>query len=297
MKMQNLKKSMLLIFGINIILFFISCGNKSNKTEFDQATFLDSVTSVAVNTEFAKQKTSSNLIMQNDSNEFLAQRKLILTGYATIEVNTISNLDNQIEQWVKNFGGYISWSDGNEKSFNVTVKIPSQKFYDAMNSARDFGTVKNYNINSTDVTDEYYDIDARIESKRILRDKLQGYLQQATNIKDIMEIERELNEVQSELESFEGRMKRLSNQIDFSEINLNFFMPQGKTNAGYQFPDYKKSFRQFAINVLSFLKTFVIALCYFVAFGIPLVAAFLFFFWLLFGKVGIIRKLFNKLKK
>lgn len=297
MKIQNLKKSMLLIFGINIILFFISCGNKSNKTEFDQATFLDSVTSVAVNTEFAKQKTSSNLIMQNDSNEFFAQRKLILTGYATIEVDTISNLNNQIEQWVKNFGGYISWSDGNEKTFNVTVKIPSQKFYDAMNSARDFGTVKNYNINSTDVTDEYYDIDARIESKRILRDKLQGYLQQATNIKDIMEIERELNEVQSELESFEGRMKRLSNQIDFSEINLNFFMPQGKTDAGYQFPDYKKSFRQFAINVLSFLKTFVIALCYFVAFCIPLVAAFLFFFWLLFGKVGIIKKLFNKLKK
>ena len=53
----------------------------------------------------------------------------------------------------------------------------------------------------------------------------------------MLEIERQLNEVESELESIEGRMKRLTNQIEFSTISLNFTLPVGKTENGFVFPD------------------------------------------------------------
>lgn len=225
------------------------------------------------------------------------QRKLILNGYSRIEVESISDLDQKINDWAESFGGYISFSDWTERTFNACVKIPSDRFYDAMNSAGNFGKVKNHNINTNDVTDEYYDLETRIETKKILRDKLQGYLKQAKDLKDMLEIERQLNSVQSELESIEGRMKRLSNQIDFSTISLDFYMPAGQTDSGFEYPDYGDGFRDFGINVLKFFKKFVIGLCYVIVYGIPIAGAALLFFWLLFGKIGIIRKLFNKLKK
>ncbi len=121
--------------------------------------------------------------------------------------------------------------------------------------------------------------------------------EKADNIKDMLEIERQLNEVESELESIEGRMKRLTNQIEFSTISLNFTLPVGKTENGFVFPDYGEGFREFAENFFGFLRGFILAICYIVVFGTPLVGLFLLLFWLLFGKVGIIRKIFMKLKK
>ena len=231
------------------------------------------------------------------NSEAVAQRKLILNGNAGIEVPSISGLDIKIDEWAKNFGGYVANSDWSERSFYATVKIPSSRFYDAMNSTSDFGKIKNHNINTNDVTDEYFDLESRIETKKILRDNLKGYLKKADNIKDMLEIERQLNEVESELESIEGRMKRLTNQIEFSTISLNFTLPVGKTENGFVFPDYGEGFREFAENFFGFLRGFILAICYIVVFGTPLVGLFFLLFWLLFGKVGIIRKIFMKLKK
>ena len=231
------------------------------------------------------------------NSEAVAQRKLILNGNAGIEVPSISGLDIKIDEWAKNFGGYVANSDWSERNFYATVKIPSSRFYDAMNSTSDFGKIKNHNINTNDVTDEYFDLESRIETKKILRDNLKGYLKKADNIKDMLEIERQLNEVESELESIEGRMKRLTNQIEFSTISLNFTLPVGKTENGFVFPDYGEGFREFAENFFEFLRGFILAICYIVVFGTPPVGLFFLLFWLLFGKVGIIRKIFMKLKK
>ena len=103
------------------------------------------------------------------NSEAVAQRKLILNGNAGIEVPSISGLDIKIDEWAKNFGGYVANSDWSERNFYATVKIPSSRFYDAMNSTSDFGKIKNHNINTNDVTDEYFDLESRIETKKILR--------------------------------------------------------------------------------------------------------------------------------
>lgn len=277
-------------------LLLSSCGKKGYELVKDYATceeaaFMDSAVPM---TNKRMERNSGNSLSENPAT---LQRKLILTGYAGIEVDSISDMDSKIDQWVKSYGGYVAYSDWNERSFTATVKIPSDRFYDAMNSAGQFGKVKNHNIGTNDVTDEYYDLESRIETKKILRDNLKGYLKKADNLKDMLEVERQLNEVESELESIQGRMKRLSNQIDFSTINLNFNLPLGQTEEGFNFPDYGEGFREFAENFFAFLKSFFFGVLYIVVFGTPLVGLFLLLFWLLFGKVGIIRKLFTKLRK
>lgn len=293
-----MKKLIPVIAIVAALCFTTSCGKKNTSEYSDvcQSASFDECFEMEQPMAMKSERAMSSNSM-NDAASSSVERKLILNGSARIETKSLKGLSEKVEEWVKKYGGYVSSSDSWESATSVTVRIPSKHFYEAMNAAAGFGKIINHSINTNDVTDTYYDLETRIETKKILRDKLQGYLKQATNLKDMLEVERQLNEVQTELESIEGKMKRLSGQIDYSTITIEFFLPTGQTETGYDYPDYGEGFREFKLNVLYFLKALVFGIIYIIVYGIPLAALALLLFWLLFGKVGIIRKLFNKLKK
>ena len=161
----------------------------------------------------------------------------------------------------------------------------------------EFGRVTNRSVSSQDVSDNYYDLQSRLETKYILRDKLTGYLNQAKDIKDLLEIERQLNSVLEDIDSTEGRFKRLSGQIDYSTIYINMQFERGKDEGGIILPDVKNSWNEFVSTVVSFFWGLLKVIFYIVIFGIPLIALAAFLFWLLFGKIGLLVRLFKKLKK
>ena len=225
------------------------------------------------------------------------ERKLIRTGNVTLEVKTVSDAEEKITAWAKSLGGYITNANTWENGANFTVRVPSERFDDAMAQAGEFGRVTNRSVSSQDVSDNYYDLQSRLETKYILRDKLTGYLNQAKDIKDLLEIERQLNSVLEDIESTEGRFKRLSGQIDYSTIYINMQFERGKDEGGIILPDVKNSWNEFVSTVVSFFWGLLKVLFYIVIFGIPLIAIVSFFFWLLFGKIGLLVRLFKKLKK
>lgn len=227
-----------------------------------------------------------------------AERKLIRNGDISIEVSDLQKTNAAVQDWVKEFGGYISSSNNGEKSSSYTVRIPSEKFDSAMDAAGALGTLKNKNISTQDVSEQFYDLQSRLETKKVLREKLNGYLRQANSMQDILKVESELNSVQSDIESMEGRLKRLTSQIDFSTISVYVSLPyKSVQGGGFEFPDLGDGFRHFASNVISYFGGFVAVIFYVVICGIPLLAVLAFLFWLLFGKVGLLIKLYNKLKK
>ena len=231
------------------------------------------------------------------SQEEVFERKLIRTGNVSIEVQSVSDAEEKIAQWAKSLGGYVTNANTWEMGAGFTVRVPSDRFDEAMADAGNFGRITNRSVNSQDVSDNYYDIKSRLETKYILRDKLTNYLSQAKDIKDLLEIERQLNSVIEVIESTESRFKRLSNQIDYSTIYIDMHFEHGKNESGIILPDVKESWNTFISNIIAFFWGLLRILFYIVIFGIPVVAVAAFFFWLLFGKVGLLVKLFKKLKK
>ena len=225
------------------------------------------------------------------------ERKLIRTGNVTLEVKTVSDAEEKINDWAKSLGGYITNANTWENGAGFTVRVPANRFDEAMAQAGEFGRVTNRSVSSQDVSDNYYDLQSRLQTKYILRDKLTGYLNQAKDIKDLLEIERQLNSVLEDIDSTEGRFKRLSGQIDFSTIYINMQFERGKDEGGIILPDVKNSWNEFVSTVIAFFWGLLKVLFYIVIFGIPLIAVAALLFWLLFGKVGLLVRLFKKLKK
>lgn len=225
------------------------------------------------------------------------ERKLIYNGNITLEVTDLPKLQSGVEEWAKALGGYVSNSDCGQKNASFTVRVPASKFEQAMEAAGSFGTVKNKGVSTDDVSEEFYDLQSRLETRKLLREKLQSYLKQANNMQDMIKIERELNSVQSEIESMEGRMKRLTNQIDFATISIYASLPYSSNpQGGIELPDFGDGFRHFVAGLVGFFGGFIVVLLYAVICGIPVLAVLALLFWILFGKIGLLKKLFEKLK-
>ena len=71
------------------------------------------------------------------------------------------------------------------------------------------------------MTEKYIDVEARLKNNYALRDRLKQLLEKAINVKDILEIEKELNRVQSDIDSMEGTIKLLKGQVDFATLDLS----------------------------------------------------------------------------
>lgn len=269
--------------------------NSSAKLAMKSMAMTDSVS--FDNAEYEMVEEAAMAPREAGPQEEIFERKLIRTGNVSLEVQSLSDAEEKIAAWAKSLGGYVTNANTWEMGAGFTVRIPSERFDQAMAEAGNFGRITNRSINSQDVSDNYYDIKSRLETKYILRDKLSNYLSQAKDIKDLLEIERQLNSVIEDIESTESRFKRLSNQIDYSTIYIDMHFAHGKDEGGIILPDVKESWNTFISNIIAFFWGLLKVLFYIVIFGIPLIALAAFFFWLLFGKVGLLVKLFKKLKK
>ena len=238
-----------------------------------------------------------NSSVTEQSSSQVVERKLIKRGNVNIEVQNLKNAQESVEKWCKDFGGYIESFSENTNSANFNLRIPSVKFDEALNSVGEFGTVKSKNISTQDVSEQFYDLQGRLATKKIMQERLQKYLTQAKDVKDMLQIEKELNNTISEIESMEGRMKRLSGQIEYSSVNIFLELPYRTSDEGFVWPDFLQGFREFLSNCVDFFVGLFGIMVYAIVFGVPIIAILAFSYWLLIGKKGLLIKRFKKLSK
>ncbi|BEP29176.1 DUF4349 domain-containing protein [Helicovermis profundi] len=173
--------------------------------------------------------TKSSSINTNNFNG----RKIIKNGNFSIEVEDFDKTITSIYQIVKNYNGYIenfsSYDNGKYissidkklKSGNITIRIPENKFYDFFNLAGDFGEVNNKNIYTSDITSQYRDYENEVANLEVREKKLREIMNEAKNIKDVIEVERELSLVRGEINRYKGNLKNWDEEVSLSSINIS----------------------------------------------------------------------------
>ena len=159
---------------------------------------------------------------RGDVKRLAPERMLIWTAHVSVRVRNIPDAVREATAVVEKAGGYIednSESAGRDAS--LRIRIPAAGFHEALGSFENLGRVTSRQIGGRDVTEEYVDVEARLKNKAVLRDSLKELLAKATDVKDILAIETELNRVQGEMDSMEARIKVLKEQVDLATINLS----------------------------------------------------------------------------
>jgi len=164
----------------------------------------------------------------------IVEQKLIREAYLRFQTQDIDTTFQNIASYVKRNGGFIQ-SDRSDKSYNqltrtLIVRIPVKNFNTVVNDIdNDVEYFDSKNISSRDVTEEFIDLEARLKAKRTLEERYLQILSKAKNVKEILDIERELSKIREEIEAKQGRLKYLENKVSMSTLTIEFYKTSGET--------------------------------------------------------------------
>lgn len=155
-------------------------------------------------------------------------RKIIKTAYLNIEVLDLSASRKLIDSALKEHSAYIVnenlQNNESQISSSINIKVPAVHFDKLLSKLSKIAKKVDYqNIDTQDVTEEYIDVETRLNNNRKIEQTYLKLLKKANSIEDMLKIEQKLGEIRTEIESTQGRIKYLSHQVNYSTINLSAY--------------------------------------------------------------------------
>lgn len=154
------------------------------------------------------------------------QRLIIRTGDVTIVVEDSESTARDIAFLADSLDGWLVSSDLYEsngfKRGSVTIRVPADQFDVAVAEIKSLALeVRSESTSSQDVTEEYVDLESRLENLEATADRVRGFLDEARNVEDALDVNRELSRLEEEIEVIKGRMQYLSQSAAFSTLTVN----------------------------------------------------------------------------
>ncbi|MFH1391114.1 MAG: DUF4349 domain-containing protein [Candidatus Diapherotrites archaeon] len=222
------------------------------------------------------------------------ERVVIKSGSASVEVvqGTLEQKLVELKQLIANNGGTVEnirySSTESSKSYNIEVKVPPTSFDSISSGLQNIGTMKSLSTNSDDVTYEYIDLEAQIKNLEVQKQRLLEIYTKAETIESIVELESEINRVQTRIDSSTSRKNFIERQAARATLNINIFEEAPIIDKSLILP------LNDAVNTLiAALGVGIIIISGLIGFAIPFVIVLL----IIIGIIKVLRKyLFKNLK-
>ncbi len=177
----------------------------------------------------------------------VTQRKLIKNGSMTLVVDNLEQTRNDVVGLIEKHGGYVSneqysnWE--HSSSYNLTVRIPCDKFDGFVAEVEaGKGKIESKSMYINDVTAEYIDLETRLNTKRSYLERYKQLLKSAKSVQEIVSIEDKIRSLEEEIDSTVGRLKYLTNQVEYSTLHLQ--IRHDDINFDPHHPDHGQGFWQ-----------------------------------------------------
>ncbi|PKP27998.1 MAG: DUF4349 domain-containing protein [Bacteroidetes bacterium HGW-Bacteroidetes-22] len=157
-------------------------------------------------------------------------RKLVKEANLSFRTNSNQETYSLLKNSLKGFDAYISEENSfnyrNRTGFDLIIRVPAERFDSLLNFIVSNVKIKELDNKSTqikDVTEEFIDFQARIKIKKESEQVLTALLLQSKNLSETLEIQKQLTDLRTDIESVEGRLKYLTDQVNFSTIRVSFY--------------------------------------------------------------------------
>ena len=170
-------------------------------------------------------------------------RRIIYTAHIDLVVEEFEAVPHKVAALAEQFGGYVASSDvqgqpGSPRHGTWTIRVPVERYSDLLSEAKQLGELRSLTSNSRDVSEEYYDIEARIRNKQKTEARLVSLLEEATgNLEQVLEVEQKLDQVREEIERMQGRLRVLADQTSLATVIVSV-----EQIPGYQ-PEEKPTYK------------------------------------------------------
>ena len=152
------------------------------------------------------------------------ERKIIRSVSLTIATDAFTGTLENIKTAAQSGGGWIesvteSGDEGSRRAW-MTLRIPADTLDTFLTEAGSAGRVTNRSETAQDVTESYYDTQARLESKQLLLGRLQELVAMAESLDDVLALERQMADTQYEIDRLQESLLHTDRQVDYATVDI-----------------------------------------------------------------------------
>ena len=182
-------------------------------------------TESAVDTSGSPLLTTGNL--ESGTARTADSAKIIYTADLSIETKDYDQSLQQLNETLDDADGYMESSSeytdstDNTRTLSLTLRVPEEAYRAFLGAAENvLGSVIRKSESADDVTTQYMDIEARLDSLTAQRSRLQELQSGADNLSDLLQIESSLSDVQYQIESYQSQLDWYAQQVDYCTVNI-----------------------------------------------------------------------------
>ncbi|WP_157960460.1 DUF4349 domain-containing protein [Marinimicrobium alkaliphilum] len=149
-----------------------------------------------------------------------SDRLVARSATMTLAVTDPEATNERVTRVVSDAQGWINNSHSHQERIYITLEVPDTGLNAFLDEVASLGEVTARSINARDVTEQVVDTQAQLDNLLALRERYRQLLDRADTVKDMLEIERQLAQVQSQIDMYENRRKHLDRQVDYAQVSL-----------------------------------------------------------------------------
>ncbi len=160
--------------------------------------------------------------------------KIIYSADVDIETLDFEDSLEKLEKLLDDHGGWVESSSvsgadyydisrgtAGGRSASYTLRVPSEKFNQLMNSLTELGNVPYSHIYTENVSAQYYDAQARLSAYSTQEESLIAMMEKAQTVADVIAIEEKLTELRYKIESIQSSLNNWDRQISYSSLYIS----------------------------------------------------------------------------
>ena len=168
--------------------------------------------------------------------------KIIYTANLSLESKDYDTAVDALNAALSAAGGYLessseSTSNGSARSLSLTLRVPEDNYRSFLTAAADAGNLVYKSEQADDVTSQYLDLEARLDSLTAQRTRLQELQASAETLSDLLDIESSLSDVQYQLESYQSQLDWYAQQVECCTVYVSLSEVKEYTPADESFVD------------------------------------------------------------
>jgi hypothetical protein len=154
------------------------------------------------------------------------KRKIKYTADVRLITDDFPKTEETLLELIDAHQGFLAFADvsttpGQPRTGTWRARVPVEKFESFRRGIAKIGEVERNNVNTEDVTAQFYDLENHIKNKKAQEDALRELLKKTTDkMENLLAVQRELASVRDSIERSEGQLRLLANLSDLTTVTI-----------------------------------------------------------------------------
>lgn len=122
-------------------------------------------------------------------------------------------------------GGWISYSSENVTGTGLrraylTLRLPTEQLDGYLSTTSTLGRIISRDETATNVTESYYDTQARLDTQLALMERLQSMVTDTANLSDLLDLESKIADTQYTIDSLRSSLNSTDSQVNYATVDI-----------------------------------------------------------------------------